>query len=246
VIPVAGTPLDRLQRYLLEPAPTEKQGGAGIPASAGRETGSIGLDSVSALVLGLSGRCGGTTVARGLAATLAVAGARAAHVVALAGTGEEPAPLRGALSGGGRQWDVPPGLATAEEVAEYGATITGLTGAPGVWVWDVPATAGERAVVAARAVGSVVVVAAGEGEPALAELAADMLRERWGPLMLVANRVREPNPWADRAAVALPQSRLGALLAVRGRRPPGPLGAGLAELAALVEQQCGLARSAAT
>jgi hypothetical protein len=81
----------------------------------------------------------------------------------------------------------------------------------------------------------VVAVAPGDGEPALAELVAGMLADRFGRVLLVANRVGDPVCWSGRAAACVPVSRVGAMLAGRGRRPAGAFGAALRELAGLVE-----------
>jgi len=80
-----------------------------------------------------------------------------------------------------------------------------------------------------------VAVADGRREPAVAALVADVLRRRHGQVVLVANRVRDGHAWRDQGAVCIPDSRLGALLVARGRRPPGAMGAALDSLAARVE-----------
>jgi hypothetical protein len=81
----------------------------------------------------------------------------------------------------------------------------------------------------------VVLVTPGSGDPAIAELVASLMKERISRLLLVVNRVRDGEAWKDRADVCLPESRLGAALVGRGRRPPGAFGAALARLGALVE-----------
>jgi hypothetical protein len=106
---------------------------------------------------------------------------------------------------------------------------------PAAVVWDVAPSEVERVTAAALTADAVLLVAPGSGEPALAELVARALRERFGSVSLVANRVGDRARWSGRAAACVPQSRLGAALAARGRRPPGAFGAALAELAALVE-----------
>jgi len=80
-----------------------------------------------------------------------------------------------------------------------------------------------------------VAVADGRREPAVAALVADVLRRRHGQVVLVANRVRDGHAWRDQGAVCIPDSRLGALLVARGRRPPGAMGAALDALAARIE-----------
>lgn len=102
-------------------------------------------------------------------------------------------------------------------------------------VWDVAPSEVERVAGAAQGADAVLLVAPGSGEPALAELVARALCERFGSVSLVANRVSDRGRWSGRAAVCVPESRLGAALAARGRRPAGAFGAALVELAALVE-----------
>jgi hypothetical protein len=96
-------------------------------------------------------------------------------------------------------------------------------------VWDVGAT--DPTQTARGRAGPVVLVAAGACEPALAELVAARLARRSPSVIVVANRVREPERWRASAAVCLPESRTGAAFAARGRRPPGRFGAALAGLA---------------
>jgi hypothetical protein len=79
-----------------------------------------------------------------------------------------------------------------------------------------------------------VLVAPGNGEPPLASIAARLLRARVGPVLVVANRVRDPRRWSGHASLCLPDSRLAAMIAARGHRPPGELGAGLVRVAAAV------------
>jgi hypothetical protein len=76
-----------------------------------------------------------------------------------------------------------------------------------------------------------VLVAPGDGEPALASIAAGLLRARVGRVVVVANRVRDPDRWSPHAAVCIPDSRLAAMLVARGRLPPGDLGGALVALA---------------
>ena len=89
----------------------------------------------------------------------------------------------------------------------------------------------EPAELACTRVDVIVLVAPGDGEPALAAVAAGLLSTRLGPVVVVANRVRDRESWSDRAAVCLPDSRLAALLIARGRLPPGELGTALLTLA---------------
>ena len=73
------------------------------------------------------------------------------------------------------------------------------------------------------------VVTPGDAEPALAQLVA--ASAGGGTALIVSNRPREPERWAGRAAVLLPESRLGARMAAAGWPAGGPFGRAIAELA---------------
>jgi hypothetical protein len=140
-------------------------------------------------------------------------------------------------------WELPQTVRSPAEVGEYGATVArlaerGLNGCPVALVWDLEIGIAERAAQVLASVETVVAVADGDAEPALAELVARMLAERHGRVLLVASRVRDPGRWAGRAAGCLPWSRVGALLVARGRRPGGALGKELTQLAAMVGEAC--------
>jgi hypothetical protein len=81
---------------------------------------------------------------------------------------------------------------------------------------------------------ALVLVAGTNTEPALADIAAQMLREEFPRLLLVANRVTDVPRWSNRTDVCVPPSRLGAALVSRGRPPVGAFGAALRQLAELV------------
>jgi hypothetical protein len=183
-------------------------------------------------VIGLTRRSGATLVARGLAHALAVPGLRESHLLSLAGA----APDRAARAGVVRRWEVPPALREPAEVAEYGETVGRLAGGTAALVWDFSAADSSLATAAIRASDRAVAVASGSAEPALATLVCSMLAERVGDVLLVANRVLDPDRWTGRCVVALPESRLGAFAAARGRMPGGELGLGLRRLAAAVEE----------
>lgn len=55
-------------------------------------------------------------------------------------------------------------------------------------------------------------------------LAASLTPHAAGRPLIVANRVSDDDPWAERADVLLPESRLGAQLALAGQEPRGALG----------------------
>lgn len=85
--------------------------------------------------------------------------------------------------------------------------------------------------------GVLVVVAGSDGVPVLASMVTERLGERRPRLVLVANRPDDPHEWERAGAVCLPNSRLGALLISRGRRPLGPFGSALRDLARVVREE---------
>src|SRR5919204_251569 len=105
-----------------------------------------------------------------------------------------------------------------------------VPGGPSALVWDVGTGEVERAAEVITASDPVLLVADGSREPALAELVTDMLTERFGRVLLVANRVGNPERWERRAVTCLPGSRIGAALVARGRRSPGAFWAAVSEL----------------
>jgi hypothetical protein len=87
----------------------------------------------------------------------------------------------------------------------------------------------------------VVVVARPSIEPALASVAVECLGRLDCEPIVVVNRAvagqlgEPPSSWATRAALNLPESRMGAQLALGGRETRGELGRAVAELADLCE-----------
>ena len=81
----------------------------------------------------------------------------------------------------------------------------------------------------------VVVVATPAVEPALAAVAADCLGRLDREPIVVLNRTSprqtEPSRWDGHARHVLPESRMGAQLALSGREPRGSLGRAISELA---------------
>jgi hypothetical protein len=218
--------LARAQGFLLEPAGTtiEAESPGARPAAAARP--------LRVAVIGLTRRSGATTVARGLAHSLAVPGLRESHLVSLAQGASDRAWRARAVT----PWDVPPALRAPDEVTEYGETVARLAGGTAALVWDFSATESEVAAAAIQASDRAVAVASGTAEPGLASLVCSMLAERVGEVLLAANRVVDPDCWAGRCAATLPESRLGAFALARGHMPGGAFGAGLRRLAAAVEE----------
>jgi hypothetical protein len=221
--------LARAQGFLLEPAVAEAPP---LPAAvAPLET----TPSLSVVVTGLSRGSGATTIACALAGALVVPGARPAHLIALGpGSGEGPRGLPGVSV-----WELPPALQAPDEIADYGATLGRLAagGGSAAVVWDVRADDVARATRVIEDAGTLVCVADGDAEPTLGSLVSDMLAERYGRVLLLANRVRDEEPWAGQCSIWVPDSRLAALLIARGRAPGGAVGEAIGRAAALVEER---------
>lgn len=195
-------------------------------------------------VVGLRPRCGATVVARALAAELAARDAAGAAAVTAAG-----------IRGGG----VPLGLPAAGRLARTLAPVSGGTSRACGRLCLVPAADRLRladatrylaplvldvgdpqgAPAAAAIAGSVILVGGPEVEPALAALVAESLA-RVGPEPVIAyNPSREDaERWGELAAVDLPNSRVGARLALAGREARGELGRAIQALA----DACGACR----
>ena len=77
----------------------------------------------------------------------------------------------------------------------------------------------------------VVLVGSPATEPALAAVLAESLRRIGPDPIIVLNRAGpDPERWADRGALEIPDSRMGAQLALAGREPRGGLGRAVEEL----------------
>ena len=213
--------------WLVEPAESAQQKRAGAATTQERPV---------VAVIGLAPRCGTSTVARGLGAELALRDPGGACAVTAAPGGPSlalglPAAARlartlapvaaGATRACGRLC-----LVHCEDRAALAGAILYL--AP--LVLDVADT--EQAAAAAAIADKVVLVAGPSSEPALAAVVADSLA-RVGPAPLVVlNRADvAEDAWAGRAAAELPDSRMGARLALAGREPRGDLGRAVAGLA---------------
>jgi hypothetical protein len=218
--------------WLLEPA--EPARAETLPAPAA-------LRPVVA-VFGLARGCGATVVARALAAELArrdAVGAAAVHCNSKASGIPLATPAATRLA---RALADLPG-ADARAVGR----LCLIGGADGALLADgarhvapLVLDAGATAVggVPAALADEVIVVATPSTEPALAAVAADCLGRVDREPIVVLNRApsspgssAEPTGWAERAAHVLPDSRMGAQLAVGGREPRGALGRAIAELA---------------
>lgn len=196
-------------------------------------------DRPAVAVVGLARRCGTTTLARALGAELASRDPTGACV----------------LTWGGGAGVLPLGFPAASRLARTLARLTGgrartcgrlclleeAEPAPLVeavrrvapLVMDVRDATG--AAVAAALAGTVVLCGSPGVEEALAPVVAGSLA-RVGPEPLVAFNRASPD-WAwDAADVAVPESRMGAQLALAGREPRGEMGRAIGELADMVER----------
>jgi hypothetical protein len=188
-------------------------------------------------VVGLAPRCGTTTVARAVGAELAgrdPCGASA--VTAVTGSGALPLgmPAAGRLArtlapvaGGATRACGRLCLVHSTDRAALAGAVLYL--APLVLDVDDPQDASAAASVADR----VLLVAGPRTEPALAAVVARSL-SRVGPEpLVVVNRAEEGDetPWSGRGAAELPDSRMGAQLALAGREARGTLGCAVALLA---------------
>lgn len=198
-------------------------------------------------VIGVAPASGATVVARALGAELAARDEDGACAVT--------APTAGG--------SVPLGLPAAGRLARWLAPATGLrTRACGrlcliecddgaalasavlyraPLVLDV-SDARETALAAALA-DTVVLVAAPRAEPSLAAVMAESLARIGPEPLIVLNRAPaddsapEAERWSGRASAALPESRMGAQLALAGREPRGELGRAVGELVDRIESR---------
>jgi hypothetical protein len=234
--------------WLLEPAE---------PARAQTLTAPAALRPVIA-VFGLAHGCGATVVARALAAELArrdALGAAAvqceSRVAGIPLATPAAARLARALA------DLPGAETRAVgRLCLIGGADGALVADNARHVAPLVLDAGTTAVggVPAALADEVIVVATPATEPALAAVAADCLGRMDREPIVVLNRARpagtavaasapgaadaaapvdyaEPSGWAVHAAHELPDSRMGAQLALGGREPRGALGRAVAELA---------------
>lgn len=186
-------------------------------------------------VVGLAARCGATTVARALGAELAerergaavVASPKRPSVVALGSSGPAvrlAASLRqlGEIRPAGRLC-----LAACRDPRDLARATRGV--APAV----MELSAGNAALDAVPHVDQIVLVASPDLEPALAGAVAGAIA-RIAPAPIVAvSRAPDHGPWLVHGDVLIPDSRVGARLALAGREPRGWLGRSIEHLADL-------------
>lgn len=217
----ARSALARVEGWLLEPLPDAEP--VWRPPATVVQLREVPRPVVA--VVGVKPGCGVSTVARALAVRLALADPEGAAAVLAAG--EAPRGLGGTSRAAARlrvRLRLP-GAATAGRLCVVrSAEACGLAEqirplAP--VVLDAPS--------AMESADLIVVVTPGDAEPALAQLVA--ASAGGGTALIVSNRPREPERWAGRAAVLLPESRLGARMAAAGWPAGGPFGRAIAELA---------------
>lgn len=221
--------------FLIEPIDAD------APATGGPGEGWTALARPAVAVAGLAPRAGTTTVARALAAELALrdpAGVAIVSADAVRGGGiplGTPAAgrlgraLQRALPGPTRAV----GRLCLAEADQGEAQLVNAARDLAPLVLDV-ADPG-RTAVAASLVDAVVIVAPPTAEPALAAVLADSLTKVGPAPVAVLNRDRDGDPrWEGRCALRLPETRIGAQLAGAGREARGDLGRAVARLADLL------------
>ena len=211
------------------------------PSSAEAELGWTRMARPVVAVAGLAPRCGTTTVARGLAAELALrddGGAAIVSAEAVAGGGIPlGTPAAGRL-GRAVQRLLP---SQTRAVGRICLTVAGPDQATLVdaardlapLVLDVADPA--QTSLAASLVDAVVLVGGPGTEPSLAAVLGESLRRVGPEPVVVLNRERDADErWDGRCALRLPEARMGAQLALAGREARGDLGRAVAQLADLV------------
>jgi hypothetical protein len=224
--------LSAVADFLVEPA---------APTGAEAELGWTRMARPVVAVAGLSPRCGTTTLARALAAELALRDEGGAAIVSTEAVSGGGVPLGTPAAGRlGRavQRSLPsqtravgricltvagPGQATLVDAARDLAPL----------VLDVADPA--QISVAASLVDAIVLVGGPGTEPSLATVLAKSLCRVGPEPVVVLNRDRDADErWEGRCALRLPEARMGAQLAFAGREARGELGRAIARLADLV------------
>jgi hypothetical protein len=186
-------------------------------------------------VVGLARRCGATTVARALAAELASRHGGAAVVasptrpaVVPLGSSAPAAHLADTLAqlderrAAGRLC-----LAACSDARLLAAATRQV--APAV----MEVQPGSAALDAARVLDRILLVASPALEPALAAAVAETIAAVADPPLIAVNRASDHGLWLVHADVLVPDSRVGARLALAGREPRGWLGRAVEQLADL-------------
>ncbi|HEX6653421.1 MAG TPA: hypothetical protein VF072_11805, partial [Thermoleophilaceae bacterium] len=205
------------------------------PEAAAEGTGPVEIRPV-VCVFGLARGCGVTVVARALAAELALRDPARTAVVC---SDDRPAGLPLATHAASRLARNLEDIPTAHPRALGGLCLasgdpqrlvqTARHHAPVVIDAGSEQLGGAPAALADRAV----IVTGRDVEPALARVASQCIARVGPPPVVVLNRAPHDQP----GLFALPNSALGARLALGGREPRGELGRAIAELADLLEDE---------
>lgn len=229
--PVAGA-LAAVAGWLVEPAAVDE------PSPEQRTWAQLGERPLVAVV-GLARRCGTTTVARALGAELAARDPGGACAVTSSASGRMlplglPAGARLARTlaplAGGRVRSC--GRLCLVEGADRAALVEAVRHLAPL-VMDVEHSS--EAPVAAALAGTVILCGSAGVEEALAPVVAASLGRVGPDPVVVLNRAGPGAAW-ETADIELPDSRMGAQLALAGREPRGDLGRAVAELADIVER----------
>ena len=186
-------------------------------------------------VVGLAHRCGATTLARALAAELAsrhdgaavVASPTRPAVVPL-GSSPPAAELVDTLEALEQRRAAGRLCLAACADAQVLASVTRQV-APAVMEVE----PGCAALDAAGVLDRIVLVASPDLEPALAAAVAETIAAVTEPPVIAVNKACDHGPWLVHADVLVPDSRVGARLALAGREPRGWLGKAVEQLADL-------------
>ena len=225
--PTVSSLLRRAGDWLVEPDPAASPtGGGALAVVRPRSYPLVG-------VVGLARKCGTTTLARAVAAELAsrhggaavVASATRPAVVPL-GSSAPAARLAETLSQLDERRAAGRLCLAACADAELLASVTREV-APAV----MEVQPGSAAVGAARVLDRIVLVASPKLEPALAGAVAETIAAVAEAPVIAVNRTSDHGPWLVHADVLVPDSRVGARLALAGREPRGWLGRAVEQLA---------------
>jgi len=186
-------------------------------------------------VVGLARRCGATTVARALAAELASRHGGAAVVASPARPAVVP------LGSSGPATHLAETLAQLDERRASGrlclAACTDAELLAAATREIAPAVMevepGCAALDAARVLDRILLIASPRLEPALAAAVAETIAAVGEPPVVAVNRACDQGPWLVHADVLVPDSRVGARLALAGRPARGWLGRAVGQLADL-------------
>lgn len=216
--------LARVEDFLLEPAEPTREAASPAPAA----------QRPVIAVFGLARRCGTTTVARALAAELAARDGGAAAVSSPVSAAGIPlaSPAAARLAKAMAEMPRARTRAVGRLCLVEGPSPLELADAARLHAPLVLDAGSEQVGGAAAAVADhVLLVGAPSVEPALAVVVTGCLARVGPEPLVVLNRADGRPAWEGRAAHELPESRMGAQLALGGREPRGALGCAVAELA---------------